>query len=100
MSDIWQATRWGHVSVDPDDAPDTPTRCGGPAYEDSHGCGRFLASGSWMCPRCTEESADYWRDYTAREAHYDMLLREQERAHEEAYWASEDGQTAEARLPY
>lgn len=38
---------------------------------------RFLASGSWMCPRCTEESADYWRDYDARDAYYDMMLSHQ-----------------------
>lgn len=47
-----------NLGVDPDELYAPSGRCYGPAYPDSHGCGRFTSGG--MCDRCQEETRRHW----------------------------------------
>lgn len=57
-----------------DDAP--PTHCPGPSYDDSHGCGRFLSVGAWMCDRCRAETDAYYKDHKAEGLAFDAAALE------------------------
>lgn len=75
-----------NLGVDPDDLLPDPTRCHGPAYPDSHGCGRFARGG--MCERCQEETQAYWAiDVTNQIAHERAMA-----AREAAWYAQQAGQ--------
>ena len=71
-----------NLGVDPDDLLPDPTRCHGPAYPDSHGCGRFARDG--MCDRCQEETRRHWHVDEALQREWEdaqiVKLQEQEAA--------------------
>ena len=77
--------------IDPDEDRPAGGRCYGPAYDGSHGCGRFVADGGFMCPRCRDESEAYWHEDIARMAQLDAEFDMQANALD-VYWQSPEGQ--------
>ena len=66
-----------NMGVDPDDLYDPPTRhCPGPAIEQSHGCGRWVARAGDMCKRCDAESTQ-WHAEQIAERRRDQAYLEQ-----------------------
>lgn len=54
------------------------------------GCGRFVANGGTLCPRCRAEG-DAWVEHEANEDKRIAEAIEAERAYWDAYWTSPEG---------